>query len=103
MADANRNVAALSQDRFLDTRESFQSRRTFPPSHFTDDESPAFHPWMKLSHRWIEEAGFEAGERLHIEVAHKRLVITPIDDARGAPVEHGPLLNIGPATTGDAR
>jgi len=39
--------------------------------------------WTKLSGRWIEAAGFDPGQRLQIEVSHKRLVITPIDEADG--------------------
>ncbi|KVK89310.1 hypothetical protein WS90_36470 [Burkholderia cepacia] len=36
--------------------------------------------WAKLSGRWLDAAGFDPGQRLRIEVTHKRLVITPIDD-----------------------
>ncbi|KVU40928.1 hypothetical protein WK68_12975 [Burkholderia ubonensis] len=35
---------------------------------------------MKLSDRWIEEAGFEPMQHVRIEVTTKRLVITPIDE-----------------------
>ncbi|WP_244100524.1 SymE family type I addiction module toxin [Burkholderia ambifaria] len=34
-----------------------------------------------LSGHWIEAAGFDPEQRLQIEVSHKRLVITAIDDA----------------------
>ncbi|NPT65945.1 type I addiction module toxin, SymE family [Paraburkholderia sp. RL16-012-BIC-B] len=39
-------------------------------------EPPAF-PWTKLSGRWIENAGFEPGQRVRITVEHQRLIITP--------------------------
>jgi toxic protein SymE len=40
-------------------------------------EPPTF-PWMKLSGRWIETAGFEPGQRVRITVEHQRLIITPL-------------------------
>ncbi|CAM2170490.1 toxic protein SymE [Paraburkholderia sacchari] len=38
---------------------------------------PPLYPWIKLSGRWLELAGFEAGQRVRIAVEHGRLVITP--------------------------
>jgi hypothetical protein len=35
-------------------------------------------PWMKLSGRWIETAGFEPGQRVRITVEHQKLIITPL-------------------------
>ncbi|WP_081056660.1 SymE family type I addiction module toxin [Burkholderia pseudomultivorans] len=35
-------------------------------------------PWIKLAGVWLEEAGFEAGERVRITVEDKRLIITPL-------------------------
>jgi toxic protein SymE len=40
-------------------------------------EPPTF-PWMKLSGRWIETAGFEPGSRVRITVEYQRLIITPL-------------------------
>nr|WP_240763532.1 SymE family type I addiction module toxin [Paraburkholderia silviterrae] len=37
---------------------------------------PPLCPWIKLSGRWLELAGFEAGQRVRVEVQHGRLVIT---------------------------
>ncbi|MEM5342286.1 SymE family type I addiction module toxin [Paraburkholderia azotifigens] len=34
------------------------------------------YPWIKLSGRWLELAGFKAGQQVRIEVHHGRLVIT---------------------------
>lgn len=66
---------------------------------------------MKLSGRWIKAAGFEPGPPLRIEVTHGRLVITPMDETDGAPVEQDAFPDIDPATaqrqcpvvTGDAQ
>jgi toxic protein SymE len=32
--------------------------------------------WMKLAGRWIEHAGFQAGQHVKISVEHGRLIIT---------------------------
>nr|WP_250456233.1 SymE family type I addiction module toxin [Caballeronia sp. ATUFL_M2_KS44] len=37
---------------------------------------PPLHPWLKLAGRWIERAGFEAGQRVRVNVEHGRLTIT---------------------------
>jgi toxic protein SymE len=39
---------------------------------------PPLVPWLKLSGKWLEQAGFDPGQRARIEVQHGRLVITPI-------------------------
>jgi len=41
-------------------------------------KEPATFPWMKLSGRWIQTAGFEPGQRVRITVEHQKLVITPL-------------------------
>ncbi|RQR29901.1 MULTISPECIES: SymE family type I addiction module toxin [unclassified Burkholderia] len=84
MADANHIAPVRFQDFFVDTRTSCQTRRIVPHLRLTDMAPPVLHLWMKLSGRWIEAAGFEPDQRLRIEVTHKRLVITPIDDEDSA-------------------
>lgn len=37
-----------------------------------------YYPWIKLAGVWLEDAGFEAGERVRITVEDKRLIITPM-------------------------
>lgn len=37
-----------------------------------------YYPWIKLAGVWLEDAGFEAGERVRITVEEKRLIITPM-------------------------
>ncbi|BFG79427.1 hypothetical protein PTKU46_74600 [Paraburkholderia terrae] len=37
---------------------------------------PPLYPWMKLAGRWIEQAGFEAGQRVRVAVELGRLTIT---------------------------
>ncbi|MGP8434143.1 SymE family type I addiction module toxin [Paraburkholderia fungorum] len=35
-------------------------------------------PWMKLSGRWIETAGFEPEQHVRITVEHQKLITTPL-------------------------
>jgi len=37
-----------------------------------------YFPWIKIARVWLEDAGFEAGERVRITVEDKRLIITPM-------------------------
>ncbi|KAG8150814.1 SymE family type I addiction module toxin [Burkholderia catarinensis] len=83
MADANHISPVRFQDCFVDTQTSIQTRRIIPHLRLTDMAPPVLHLWMKLSGRWIEAAGFEPEQRLQIEVTHKRLVITPIEEGGG--------------------
>ncbi|WP_244131475.1 SymE family type I addiction module toxin [Burkholderia pseudomultivorans] len=80
MADAHHNVPTLFPDRFVTIQESFRYRRHIPRVRFQDRKPPVKYPWMKLSGRWIEDAGFEPAQRVRIEVTIGRLVITPIDE-----------------------
>jgi len=44
------------------------------PAHLRTE--PSLYPWMKLAGRWIEHAGFEAGQRVKVAVEQGRLIIT---------------------------
>ncbi|WP_243772138.1 SymE family type I addiction module toxin [Burkholderia anthina] len=79
MADANHSAPPLYEDGFVSVQESFQNRRTPPSIRFDDEAPPVLHLWMKLSSRWIEEAGFAPGQCLRVDVSNRRLVITPLD------------------------
>ncbi|WP_321859994.1 SymE family type I addiction module toxin [Burkholderia cenocepacia] len=81
MAGANHNAPTYFRDCFVSPRPSLQSGRLVPHIRLTDMAPPVMYLWMKLSGRWIEAAGFDPDQRLRIDVSHKRLVITPIDDA----------------------
>jgi toxic protein SymE len=53
--------------------QRFQKSWTTPPHLRTE---PPLYPWLKLAGRWIENAGFTAGQRVKINVEHGRLTIT---------------------------
>ncbi|WP_309491492.1 SymE family type I addiction module toxin [Trinickia mobilis] len=41
-------------------------------------QNPSRYPWLKLSGRWLEQAGFDPGQHVRIEAQHSRFVITPV-------------------------
>jgi hypothetical protein len=45
------------------------------PAQLAKPTIPPLYPWMKLSGRSIEQAGFQAGHRVRIAVEHGRLTI----------------------------
>ncbi|WP_232477833.1 SymE family type I addiction module toxin [Caballeronia calidae] len=54
-----------------------QSAREQARSFRNRYQPPTLYPWLKLSGRWLEQAGFQAGQSVKVEVQHGRLVITP--------------------------
>ncbi|MBP0595967.1 SymE family type I addiction module toxin [Paraburkholderia sp. LEh10] len=71
MADANLKVRSPVTERFVTIQQSQRCRR-----NWRSRTVPPLYPWMKLAGRWIEHAGFEAGQRVRINVEHGRLTIT---------------------------
>ncbi|AJX34732.1 SymE family type I addiction module toxin [Burkholderia oklahomensis] len=71
MADANLKARPTVTERFVTIQQSMRYRRSW-----RSPTIPPLYPWMKLAGRWIEHAGFEAGQRVKITVEHERLVIT---------------------------
>ncbi|AZQ56533.1 type I toxin-antitoxin system SymE family toxin [Burkholderia cenocepacia] len=94
MAGANHNAPTYFRDCFVSPQSSFQSRRVVPHIRLSDTAPPVVYLWTKLCGRWIEAAGFDPGQRLRIEVSHKRLVITPMDDADCVLVENAGFPDI---------
>ncbi|UTV58746.1 SymE family type I addiction module toxin [Burkholderia arboris] len=98
MADANHSATVLFPNRFVMPHAAFEHRRTIPHLRLTDMAPPERYLSMKLSGRWIEAAGFDPGQRLRIEVSHRRLVITPIDESDCDSFERERFPEPGPAT-----
>ena len=73
MADANLNALPVHPERRVTIQQSWRYRRINARTH----SEPPLYPWIKLSGRWLELAGFEAGQQVRIEVQQGRLVITP--------------------------
>ncbi|MDR5795671.1 SymE family type I addiction module toxin [Caballeronia sp. LZ008] len=77
MADANLKARPPVTERFVTVQQSRRenrSRNWHLPFHRRTE--PPLYPWLKLAGRWIEHAGFEAGQRVKINVEHGRLTIT---------------------------
>ncbi len=72
MADANLNACAAHPARRVTIQQSLRYRRINARTR----TEPPLYPWIKLSGRWLELAGFEAEQQVRIEVQHGRLVIT---------------------------
>ncbi|WP_087131063.1 SymE family type I addiction module toxin [Caballeronia pedi] len=57
------------------TQQSRRFQRNWhKPAHLRTE--PPHFPWMKLAGRWIEQTGFNAGQRVKIAIEHGRLAIT---------------------------
>jgi toxic protein SymE len=75
MADANLKARPPVTERFVTIQQSRRECRNWHKPYHLRTEPPNF-PWLKLAGRWIENAGFEAGQRVKINVEHGRLTIT---------------------------
>ncbi|MGF6242735.1 toxic protein SymE [Paraburkholderia sp. GAS38] len=65
MADANHKARPPVTERSVTIQESWRYQKPARlPFHMCKE--PATFPWMKLSGRWIETAGFEPGQRVRI-------------------------------------
>ncbi len=71
MANANLKARSPVTERFVTIQQSQRQ-----PRNWRSHTVPPLYPWMKLAGRWIEHAGFEAGQRVRIAVEHGRLTIT---------------------------
>jgi toxic protein SymE len=71
MANANHKAAAGFPERSVKVQ---QSLRQAWPSHL--NKPSQLCPWIKLSGRWIEHAGFLPGQQVRITVEHGKLIIT---------------------------
>jgi toxic protein SymE len=80
MANANNKTAKDGSVRFLTV--SAQRRppsypKSWPPQRKIGRRDLANAPWIRLTGRWLEDAGFEIASRIRVEVEPGRLVITP--------------------------
>ncbi|MFL9951619.1 SymE family type I addiction module toxin [Paraburkholderia agricolaris] len=78
MADANHKAPPPPvTERFVTIQESWRyQKEARRPLRMR--KTPPLFPWMKLSGRWIETAGFTPRSRVRITVEHQKLIITPL-------------------------
>lgn len=79
MAEANLKPRPVHAERCVTVQQSrrHQALSTFLKPGSRRNE-PALVPWLKLSGRWLELAGFKPHQLVRIEVQHGRLVITHV-------------------------
>jgi toxic protein SymE len=79
MAKRNHKTADGTSVRYLTIsrlRQPFYRPKEWPVwKRGYDDYPPA--PWIRLSGRWLQEAGFEISGKVRVEVQKGKLVITP--------------------------
>jgi len=74
MGNADLKPSAQFAQRCVTVQQSQRYRQWSRPTA-RPRKDPPLYPWMKLSGRWLELAGFEAGQRVRIEVQLGKLVI----------------------------
>ncbi|MBJ9594771.1 SymE family type I addiction module toxin [Burkholderia seminalis] len=81
MANANHKSRPVITERFVKIQESARHHsltRVLRAIRAHRKLNTTYYPWIKLAGVWLEDAGFEAGERVRITVEHQRLIITPM-------------------------
>ncbi|HHT8996036.1 TPA: SymE family type I addiction module toxin [Burkholderia cenocepacia] len=81
MANANHKSRPVVTERFVTVQESARHHslsRVLRAIRAHRKLNTTYFPWIKLAGVWLEDAGFEAGERVRITVEDKRLIITPM-------------------------
>ncbi|WP_321810979.1 SymE family type I addiction module toxin [Burkholderia sp. BCC1985] len=81
MANANHKSRPAVTERFVKIQESARHHslsRVLRAIRAHRKLNTTYYPWIKLAGVWLEDAGFEAGERVRITVEHQRLIITPM-------------------------
>jgi toxic protein SymE len=80
MADANLKAVAPVTQRILtiSSQRRPRPRKVFEPAYrkLKGDLPPA--PWIRLSGRWLEQAGFTINGKIRVEIDRGKLVITPV-------------------------
>jgi hypothetical protein len=92
LADEQAKTAAKAEARFLQQKQrrygplGYGAKTTEPrkpgaikPVRFLTvaDLGSANTPWLRLSGKWLEQAGFPVNARVKVEVSEGRLIITP--------------------------
>ncbi|MBN3742454.1 MULTISPECIES: SymE family type I addiction module toxin [Burkholderia] len=81
MANANHKSRPAVTERFATVQESARHHslsRALRAIRAHRKLNTTYYPWIKIAGVWLEDAGFEAGERVWITVEDKQLIITPM-------------------------
>ncbi|CAB3764202.1 hypothetical protein LMG29739_04274 [Paraburkholderia solisilvae] len=90
MANANHKTAEGTSVRYLTVsrlRQPWARPHDYPYTSWEKEDYPPA-PWIRLSGRWLNEAGFPISSKVRVEVQKGKLVITPatqeLDHAQSA-------------------
>lgn len=79
MAERNHKTENGNSVRYLTVsklRQPFNRPKHWPSWKSSYEDYPPV-PWIRLSGRWLNEAGFDISGKVRVEVEKGRLVITP--------------------------
>jgi toxic protein SymE len=80
MANANHKTAKDGSVRYLTVSAQRRPRgypKSWSPERKIGRRDLPEAPWIRLTGRWLDEAGFGIASRIRVEVEKGRLVITP--------------------------
>jgi hypothetical protein len=61
-------------------RRNANGDRMLTVTHFFDTTASSLRPMIRMRGRWLEQLGFDNGERIAVTVEAKRLVLTLVDE-----------------------
>lgn len=61
-------------------RRNVNGDRMLTVAHFFDTTASSVRPMIRMRGRWLEQLGFDRGERITVTVEPKRLVLTLVDE-----------------------
>ncbi len=74
MADANLKASPAHPEHHATIQQIMRWQPSPKPGR--PGRTPTFFPWLRIAGKWLHHAGFDPGQRVKIEVQHRRLVIT---------------------------
>jgi toxic protein SymE len=80
MANANHKAVAQVTERIL-TVSAQRRPRPYPLAGPYQRRAPPdlpYAPWIRLSGRWLEQAGFQISSKIRVEIQNGKLIITPV-------------------------
>jgi toxic protein SymE len=61
-------------------RRNAKGDRMLTVAHFFDASASSVLPMIRIRGRWLEQLGFDRGERVAMSVKPKRIVLTLVDE-----------------------
>lgn len=61
-------------------RRNANGDRMLTVAHFFDISASAHRPMIRMRGRWLQQLGFDSGERIAVTIEPKRIVLTLVDE-----------------------